>query len=577
MPALHLGPMLRHVDDTRATVWVETDAPCEVTVNAAPTAADPVEATAAAAGAAAATASRPVPTASRTFCVAGHHFARVVVDGLAPGSATPYEVHLDGARVWPEEDSPYPPSVLRTTHPDRGVRLTFGSCRVVRPDHEPYTFDVSRDARGVGVDALAALARRLRRRAVSEWPDLLMLVGDQVYADEVSPQTLEFVRERRDTTVPPYEQIADFEEYCQLYRESWSQPAVRWLLSTVPSAMIFDDHDVRDDWNTSRAWRDEMRATSWWQRRVTGGLAAYWLYQHLGNLSPEDCAADGTLAALAAVEDGWPLLHELATRADAEADGHKGYRWSYRRDLSRSRLLVIDSRCGRILDGTRDMVDDREWAWIREQTGGDLDHLLVATSLPVLLPAAVHHLESWNEAACAGAWGRRFAPYAEKVRQAADLEHWAAFRDSFLAMVGLLREVGSGRRGRAPGSILLLSGDVHFSYVAQAEFPARDGVTSPVLQLVCSPIRNPMKRRIQYADRFARTPAGELVGRALARSARVPAVPLRWRTVQGPWFQNAVTTVTLSGRHADVAVEQALPGSGEDPRLVTVWAGEVTP
>ncbi|MGW1633884.1 hypothetical protein, partial [Streptomyces anthocyanicus] len=29
---------------------------------------------------------------------------------------------------------------------------------------------------------------------------------------------------------------------------------VRWLLSTVPSCMIFDDHDVIDDWNTSAAW-----------------------------------------------------------------------------------------------------------------------------------------------------------------------------------------------------------------------------------------------------------------------------------------------------------------------------------
>ena len=30
--------------------------------------------------------------------------------------------------------------------------------------------------------------------------------------------------------------------------------------------MIFDDHDVIDDWNTSAAWLAEMRATPWWQR-----------------------------------------------------------------------------------------------------------------------------------------------------------------------------------------------------------------------------------------------------------------------------------------------------------------------
>jgi len=42
-------------------------------------------------------------------------------------------------------------------------------------------------------------------------------------------------------------QAADFMEYCSLYREAWSEPSVRWLLSVIPTAMIFDDHDVHDD------------------------------------------------------------------------------------------------------------------------------------------------------------------------------------------------------------------------------------------------------------------------------------------------------------------------------------------
>src|SRR5258708_32283708 len=53
----------------------------------------------------------------------------------------------------------------------------------------------------------------------------------------------------------PDNEVADFEEYCALYREAWSQPAVRWLFSVIPTAMIFDDHDVHDDWNTSAQWR----------------------------------------------------------------------------------------------------------------------------------------------------------------------------------------------------------------------------------------------------------------------------------------------------------------------------------
>ena len=47
---------------------------------------------------------------------------------------------------------------------------------------------------------------------------------------------------------------------------------IRWLLSTVPSAMIFDDHDVHDDWNTSIDWVTEMREKAWWRKRIVGGL-----------------------------------------------------------------------------------------------------------------------------------------------------------------------------------------------------------------------------------------------------------------------------------------------------------------
>ena len=84
----------------------------------------------------------------------------------------------------------------------------------------------------------------------------------------------------------PLDEVADFEEYTHLYRESWSNPDIRWLLSTVPSTMIFDDHEVHDDWNISDSWIEEMRAKPWWRERMTGAFMAYFLYQHLGNLSP---------------------------------------------------------------------------------------------------------------------------------------------------------------------------------------------------------------------------------------------------------------------------------------------------
>ncbi|HYM56372.1 MAG TPA: hypothetical protein VES79_00270, partial [Solirubrobacteraceae bacterium] len=83
-------------------VWVETNGPCTVEVLGCP---------------------------ARTFAVEGHHYALVHCAGLEPGSITPYEVALDGTRVWPPADFPFPPSVVRTHDPASPTSIVFGPCR----------------------------------------------------------------------------------------------------------------------------------------------------------------------------------------------------------------------------------------------------------------------------------------------------------------------------------------------------------------------------------------------------------------------------------------------------------------
>jgi hypothetical protein len=86
-PDLVLGPMLRYVSEIEATIWVETNRACQVEI---------------------------LGRRAQTFEVAGHHYALVVIAGLAPGSEREYQVALDGAVRWPVPGSGFPPSVLRT-------------------------------------------------------------------------------------------------------------------------------------------------------------------------------------------------------------------------------------------------------------------------------------------------------------------------------------------------------------------------------------------------------------------------------------------------------------------------------
>jgi hypothetical protein len=547
LPELVLGPLLRYASTDEATIWVQADGPCVVEV-------------------------RPegvAPSRERTFTVHGRHYALVHVTGLPQDAATPYEVALDGAVVWPQPESGFPPSVLHTHAASGPVRIAFGSCRVAAPNEPPHSLRKDEDPQGREVDALRGLAQRMTRVAPEEWPHALLLLGDQVYADEVHPDVQARI---------PCEEVIEYDEFVQLYCAAWGEPTIRWLLSTVATAMIFDDHDVHDDWNTSLAWVEEMRRTDWWRTRVTAAFESYYVYQHLGNLSPEALREEELYRELRTGRDPTAILHAYAERADREVDGT---RWSFCRDIGPARVVMIDSRAGRVLTpGHRAMVDATEWEWIAAHARGDVEHLLIGTSLPLVLSPALHHLEAWNEAVCDGAWGRRAAAAGEKLRQALDLEHWAAFGASFEAMCELLREVGAGRRGRAPRTITVLSGDVHHAYLAEIGFPPGSGVESAVWQAVCSPLRNPLDANERKAILAAWTPPAARVARRLARSAGVQPPPIDWRLVhEEPWFNNQVAWIELDGPRARFVLEKALPEGSHDGyvRMENVFTHDLEP
>ena len=167
---LLLGPALRHVSETTALVWVQTENACTVEI---------------------------LGCSTRTFEVQGYHFALVLVTGLTPDSVTEYQVSLDGTTAWPIDDevfSKFPPSVIRTRGPASAHRLRaiFGSCRY------PKT-EVKKIEKKLKHDALDSYATRMAALPIEEWPDALILLGDQLYADELPPDEQRRVARRSDT------------------------------------------------------------------------------------------------------------------------------------------------------------------------------------------------------------------------------------------------------------------------------------------------------------------------------------------------------------------------------------------
>ena len=362
-----------------------------------------------------------------------------------------------------------PPSRIRTRATSAAVadparqRIVFGSCRY------PPTGDAELE-RGLGVDALDAYAARLlardaRRRVRRRRPPPSCPTRCACSATRSTP-----TRRRRAPRSGSGRgaassrgaglEIADYPEYAHLYAESWSDPELRWLFSTVPTSMIFDDHDIRDDWNTSQAWREQMAQQEWWPTRIRAGLASYWVYQHAGNLDPDTLDGDELYRAVTSAEgDVWPLLEAYAARADAAVGEPEGIRWSYRWDLGRTRLLMIDSRCGRVLnDHERLMINDATFTWIEQQASeatDDVDHLLLGSSIPWLMPPAASQVQTMNERSAArGQPARRTAAPGRGPRALAGVPRVvrparAARRAGGRVVVGA-RDDLRALRGRAP-------------------------------------------------------------------------------------------------------------------------------
>ena len=179
----------------------------------------------------------------------------------------------------------------------------------------------------------------------------------------------------------------------------------------------------------------------------------------------------------------------------------------------------------------------------------------------------MHHVEAWNEAVCDGAWGRPAARVGEKIRQALDLEHWAAFQGCFAGCAVLLEDVAAGRRGPAPATIVLLSGDVHHAYVAEAWFPGRDvdepGAAGHVLA-------DPQPAR------QARAPAAAVGVHAArgVRRARASREPRAWSPCRcaGRSRRSRRSTTrsrawTCAGARPRCEIEKTVPQDWQAPRL----------
>jgi hypothetical protein len=132
----------------------------------------------------------------------------------------------------------------------------------------------------------------------------------------------------------------------------------------------------------------------------------------------------------------------------------------------------------------------------------------------------------------------------------------------------LLGEIADGKRGGKPASIVVMAGDVHHAYLCDVGWPAGQAEgKAPIYQAVCSPYRNPLSSKEQRVIKAGFTSTFTRVAAALAKAAGAEDPGIRWRKLDGPYFDNQVATLHLDGRHATMRLDKTVPGENDEQSL----------
>lgn len=150
----------------------------------------------------------------------------------------------------------------------------------------------------------------------------------------------------------------------RINRIQWSYdvlPQVRRMLANIPTYMMFDDHEVTDDWNLTPKWVKETRANALGRAIIRNGLAAFVLFQAWGNdplAYREDTIGRSVLKQISKLfESATPeqpgpdpdaaLALEEHFDLRPPTDPGKRLLWHFRYDGPGYEILALDSRTWR--------------------------------------------------------------------------------------------------------------------------------------------------------------------------------------------------------------------------------------
>lgn len=249
-------------------------------------------------------------------------------------------------------------------------------------------------------------------------------------------------------------------------------PAVRRLFAHLPVAMIFDDHDITDDWNLSREWEETAYGHPFSKRVIGNALIGYLVHQGWGN-HPDAFGTDLLELLQESLQNPGGTEHDRCIDKLLRFD-HWHYHWP-----TSPPLVVLDSRTHRWRSesSARQPSGLMDWESLSElqQTLLGLPAVLLVSPTPIFGVKLIENIQ------------QIFTWFGFQLM--VDAENWMAHPGSAQAILNIFRHP------KTPQNFVVLSGDVHYSFVYDVEL--RDTDHGPDIWQICSSaLRNEFPPRL---------------------------------------------------------------------------------
>lgn len=258
-------------------------------------------------------------------------------------------------------------------------------------------------------------------------------------------------------------------------------PRIQRSLAAVPTYMIFDDHDVTDDWNLTRGWEESAYGHPFSRRIIGNALIGYLLCQGWGN-APR-CFPDTLTGSLQQF-----FRHPNDAMQDAQIARLLDFEhWQFSVP-TKPKLVVLDTRTKRWWSERHVSHPSGLMDW---EVLSDLQQELIEESAVLLVSAAP-------------IFGVKLIEVAQRVLTwlghslTVDAENWMAHPGSASVILNILCH------RKTPSHFVILSGDVHYSFAYDVDVRHYKGGPA-IWQITCSGFKNEFPARLlRLFDRLNR-------------------------------------------------------------------------